>query len=126
MIPRRFQRSRVKGWRMPEGAVYVGRPSQWGNPWRVRRHGDGCEGWAVIDCDSRVVSCWPARTRDDDDPRTLAHQEAVDLYTEQRLASISRETIVETLAGRDLVCWCPLDVPCHADVLLEIAQTEVV
>jgi hypothetical protein len=23
------------------------------------------------------------------------------------------------LAGRDLACWCPLDQPCHADILLE-------
>jgi hypothetical protein len=29
---RRIQRKRTKGWRMPEGAVYVGRPSRWGNP----------------------------------------------------------------------------------------------
>jgi Domain of unknown function (DUF4326) len=27
------------------------------------------------------------------------------------------------LAGKDLACWCPLDQPCHADVLLlEIAN----
>lgn len=26
------------------------------------------------------------------------------------------------LAGRDLCCWCPLDGPCHADVLLELAN----
>lgn len=26
------------------------------------------------------------------------------------------------LAGRDLACWCPLDKPCHADVLLELAN----
>ena len=30
--PVRIQRKRAKGWRMPEGAVYVGRPSRWGNP----------------------------------------------------------------------------------------------
>lgn len=34
-----------------------------------------------------------------------------------RVAEIRRE-----LAGRDLACWCPLDQPCHADVLLEIAN----
>jgi hypothetical protein len=33
MVRRRIQRSRAKGWRMPEGAVYVGRPTLWGNPW---------------------------------------------------------------------------------------------
>ena len=26
------------------------------------------------------------------------------------------------LVGKDLACWCPLDQPCHADVLLEIAN----
>jgi hypothetical protein len=30
----------------------------------------------------------------------------------------------EQLAGRDLMCWCPPDQPCHADVLLEIANPE--
>ena len=33
--PKRIQRKRTKGWRMPEGAVYVGRGSKWGNPYRV-------------------------------------------------------------------------------------------
>jgi len=28
------------------------------------------------------------------------------------------------LAGKDLACWCPLDQPCHADVLLELANEE--
>ena len=32
--PKRIQRKRTKGWRMPPGAVYVGRPTKWGNPWR--------------------------------------------------------------------------------------------
>ena len=32
MSPQRIQRKRTKGWRMPEGAVYVGRPTKWGNP----------------------------------------------------------------------------------------------
>lgn len=31
--PTRIQRKRTKGWKMPEGAIYVGRPTQWGNPW---------------------------------------------------------------------------------------------
>lgn len=34
MTPKRIQRKRTAGWRMPEGAVYVGRPTKWGNPFR--------------------------------------------------------------------------------------------
>jgi hypothetical protein len=33
--PKRIQRERTKGWRMPQGAIYVGRPSKWGNTWKV-------------------------------------------------------------------------------------------
>lgn len=35
MSPQRIQRKRTKGWRMPEGAIYVGRPSPWRNPFKV-------------------------------------------------------------------------------------------
>lgn len=35
MIPRRIQRRRTKGWTMPPGAIYVGRPTKWGNPFVV-------------------------------------------------------------------------------------------
>lgn len=28
------------------------------------------------------------------------------------------------LSGRPLACWCPLDRPCHADVLLHVANQE--
>jgi hypothetical protein len=31
-------------------------------------------------------------------------------------------TLRRDLAGKDLACWCPLDQPCHADILLELAN----
>lgn len=40
-MPKRIQRKRTKGWKMPAGAIYVGRPTRWGNPYSI---GDGlCE-----------------------------------------------------------------------------------
>ncbi len=30
---------------------------------------------------------------------------------------------VTPLRGKNLGCWCPLSQPCHADVLLEIANS---
>jgi len=33
-MPKRIQRKRTKGYRMPEGAIYVGRPTKWGNPFK--------------------------------------------------------------------------------------------
>lgn len=48
--PTRIQRKRARGWRMPAGAVYLGRPTKGGNPfavgepvpeWAARRYGVG-------------------------------------------------------------------------------------
>lgn len=97
MSPQRIQRKRTKGWRMPEGAIYVGRPSKWGNPFKA---GVG-EGW---------VGHWQAMTA----------EHAVALYAE--LMQFVHPKIRAELGGHDLACWCPLDQPCHADVLLEIAN----
>ena len=102
MKPRRIQRKRTKGWKMPENAVYVGRPSVWGNRWKPGIH-------------SNTLG------------RTVASvEEAVSLYRSQWVEKPNnghfRAFIRERLRGKDLACWCPLDQPCHADVLLEIAN----
>lgn len=36
--------------------------------------------------------------------------------------AIGRQMAIKELRGKDLVCWCRLDQPCHADVLLELAN----
>lgn len=92
MAPKRIQRKRTKGWRMPEGAVYVGRPTRWGNPFTV-----------TPDHDAKACV------------REFRH------YVLGRLSSGVGYPLRE-LRGKDLACWCPLDQPCHADVLLELAN----
>ena len=76
----------------PEGAVYVGRPTMWGNPFVVGK--DGSQG------------------------------ECVELYREW-ISSPAGQVIATRarrwLRDKDLVCWCA-PKPCHADVLLEIAN----
>jgi hypothetical protein len=47
--------------------------------------------------------------------------EAVRLYRQWLPGSPLRSQVSE-LAGHDLACWCPLDQPCHADALLELAN----
>lgn len=75
---------------MPKGAIYVGRPTRWGNPWRASP--------------------------------SLSASEAVELYK----LGLRRESpdFFTELQGKDLACWCPLDTPCHADVLLAMANPE--
>jgi hypothetical protein len=123
-MPRRIQRLRTKGWRMPDGAIYVGRPTRWGNPFRVIKMKES--GWGYRGLGN---TCWSA---DDDSPwsKSDAAKYAVDAFrdmkvnwsTGQPARSIYNRDAEIVLAGHDLACWCPLDEPCHADVLLDIAN----
>ena len=99
-MPKRIQRKRTKGWRMPEGVVYVGRPTKWGNPYES----NGSD---------------------------LLSHELVAMYGAWLNSQpLLRDAAIAHLRGKDLACWCPLvdkngdPVPCHADVLLEIANRE--
>lgn len=58
-------------------------------------------------------------------PLSLGRAEAVRRYREDLLAgrlAISVADVARELRGRDLACYCPLDEPCHADVLLDVAN----
>jgi hypothetical protein len=39
-----------------------------------------------------------------------------------RFAPVGLDDIRQELVGKNLACWCPIDQPCHADVLLELAN----
>jgi hypothetical protein len=110
MMNRRVQLRRSKGWRKPEGTVVVARPTRWGNPYVLHGeefvHPDG-RSWRVADGGARAL--------------------AVELYREDLLhgrLGFGVERVRAELAGRDLACWCPLDQPCHADVLLAVANPD--
>ena len=105
-MPSRIQRKRTRGWRMPPGAIYVGRPTKWGNPFSIDpARADGAA-WAVLQFGFWIdgLEAFP------DKPSPPSHDE-----------------IRSALRGKDLCCWCPIVtggryVSCHADVLLEIAN----
>ncbi|TIO63051.1 MAG: DUF4326 domain-containing protein [Mesorhizobium sp.] len=96
-MPVRIQLSRAKGWRMPENTVSVARPTKWGNPYRV----------GAID----------ARTGEIMDADTAVERFLAKVLRQGREAEIRRE-----LRGKNLACWCKPGEPCHADVLLKIAN----
>ena len=84
---------------MPPNTVYVGRPTLWGNRWKVGVNSNTL---------GRAVE---------------TVQEAVDLY--RKLAWPDAHSVAyirEQLRGKNLACWCKPGDPCHADVLLEIAN----
>lgn len=116
MKPQRMQRKRTRGWRMPKNTIYVGRPSKWGNcfEWRDELY-DYCE------CGATIIGALPVL-----EARRIA-VEKYKMFLKRRWRFVGREAptfeeIKKELRGKNLCCWCPMDQPCHADVLLEIAN----
>jgi hypothetical protein len=94
--PVRVQLSRAKGWKMPPNTVSVARPTVFGNHYRV--NGDGIPDQATA---VRLYRHWLTTTES---------------------GTRAAESIRSLLRGKNLACWCPLGSPCHADVLLEVAN----
>ena len=151
MEPKRIQRKRTKGWRMPEGAVYVGRPSRYGNPW-------------VVAAQRRTWLAEAAHRHPYAVHNPVERTYLGTFVSEERARYWATQAFrrdfdgdLEPLRGHDLVCWCPeacgVDVDlgwgefggpydpcalprghgghhdpspqplwCHADVLLELAN----
>jgi hypothetical protein len=118
MSPIRVQRRRTKGWRMPENTVVVTRPSDCGNPFRVGGH--------YKRSTHTFVYLQAAEGYQDSTYTTIkSAQEAVEWFRwYMEKCPMRAEMVKKELHGKNLACWCPLDKPCHADVLLEIANGE--
>ncbi len=95
---KRIQRKRTKGWKMPKTAVYVGRPTKWGNPFKIIPGG-------ISFTVEGVVQMYRYTLKENETKRARWINEHLD-----------------ELRGKDLVCWCPLGQPCHADVLIELCE----
>lgn len=112
--PARIRLSREKGWKLPANAVKVDRTTPFGNPYVV---GDRMNmkmarrwGWIISPGGQKYV-CADAADAVARFGHALHWDEAIHGY------------VREQLGGRDLACWCALDQPCHADVLIAIANS---
>ncbi|WP_367128289.1 DUF4326 domain-containing protein [Saccharothrix sp. HUAS TT1] len=101
--PTRVQLSRAAGWRLPPDTVVVTRPSKWGNPWKIDRDHSAAD---VVLKFRRYL-----------DARRTPSPGWADFIGYPSDSEIRRE-----LAGRNLACWCPPGQPCHADLLLALAN----
>lgn len=100
--PKRIQRKRTKGWRMPENCVYVGRPTKWGNPFPINPS-------FGIDLKTSMTAYrqWMLKCIRAYNPNCAPQYHGLN---------------IEELRGKDLACWCSLDQECHADILIELAN----
>lgn len=119
--PKRIQRKRTKGWKMPPNTVSVTRPGKFGNPATIGSYfmvGDpgGHSGpfrmaWCITSAkyaDSRFTLI--------DSPAT-----AVAMFRKIAPIYCTKEKL-DHLRGKDVACFCALDQPCHGDVWLELAN----
>lgn len=96
-MPERIQLSRRKGWKMPPNTVKVDRTTKWGNPFVVGEHG------TTEECVERFRE-------------HVGHPNSALGFDFKEL---------HQLRGKNLACWCKPGEPCHADVLLELANDQI-
>ena len=105
--PVRVQLSRAKGWRMPSNTVKVDRATKWGNPFKVGEDGTSSECVELF----RHLVCGRI---------CLTSKASVELQVKTRAVILAS---LPELTGKHLACWCRSDRACHADVLLELANS---
>lgn len=106
MTPQRVQQSHTH--ETPENAVCVARPTKWGNPFLLGDVGRSFPSLTITQRQGFVVNQFK------------------DLLASARLREKhnypSDEEIRAELRGKDLACYCPPSMPCHADVLITVAN----
>lgn len=131
---------------LPEGARWVGRPSRWGNPFRLRDRVNGLARVPAVDFPGQA---WEFEGRiSGDGARHDYHHPGGEITT----CNVRYMTAAETVdcyrawangggwplpyppkrppadwldplrSATALACACPLDMPCHVDVLLELLE----
>ena len=115
-LPQRIQLSRKRGWRMPDNTELVSRPSIFGNPFKPidpKNHDHACRS---VEYYEKYLS---------------GHEHGFDCGPSIGVAMTNipewdhrREVIklLPKLRGKNLACWCKAGTPCHADVLLRLAN----
>lgn len=114
-MPTRIQRLRTAGWRAkdactnPNGYVFIGRGSGYGNPWKIGARSDLILPGGWID-------------RRPHPP--LTRQQAIDSFINSTTYDVEFLRQIRTgLRGKDVMCWCRLEDACHGDWLLEVANS---
>lgn len=120
--PQRIQLRRTKGWRLAPNGRSVARPGYYGNPYRV---GDVYLVSRILPFPVPTARTWegPCGAGDTDLRAVKCENNATAVDWFRQYAALAYEPHqLEKLRGMDLACWCPPDQPCHADVLLELAN----
>jgi hypothetical protein len=116
-VPFRVQLCRRKGWKLPANTVCVTRPGKWGNPFKI---GVWFKPVPEASPCSHFSQAWKKRSRPHMGYTKIENRRVAVEWFEKFLKDDPR-TFLE-LRGKNLACWCPLNEPCHAEILLRLAN----
>lgn len=131
--PVRLQLSRKKGFDLQATsqaknglvAVKIDRASSFGNPFPLWK---GTSTSLGVTTPVWQVGTWsgPAMWfRESENEARELSVKAFRAWLDHPAQSALRTQATKVLRGKNLACWCKADDPCHADVLLEIANAPV-
>ena len=115
--PKRIQLSRKKGWRMPANTVIVDRRTKWGNPYFVKKKRSLYHVFKVTEHGAKKSIGLGAKTQREALAIALNKFRKIITYTLR-----TSPDYLEPLRGKNLACWCKEEAPCHADILIELAN----
>lgn len=116
--PKRIQRKRTKGWKIPPNTVNCTRPGKWGNPFKVGNYYTISKSGWMTPCTPEAIELAKKS------PRYIFivdAQCAVDTY-ESYMKNLMFPYDFTELRGKNLACFCKEGQPCHADILLKLAN----
>lgn len=124
--PRRIQLSRAREWRLADHSTnckIVDRRGAYGNPWTVSSHaGQWC---VLLNASFPVLASFDTKAEAQARAVQWFHRWLTDDAWASQLPDMGRDWIVEhlhELRGKDLCCWCAAGTPCHAQVLIDLAN----
>jgi len=114
-MPKRIQRKRTKGWKMPENTIYIGRPGKFGNPFTAKGCRDAGYSGTDREINERCVKAFRAWLC------SKHWRENWDGEESERRRQAILDSLHE-LRDKNVADWCKEGDPCHGDVLLELAN----
>jgi|WetSurMetagenome_2_1015567.scaffolds.fasta_scaffold1195047_1 hypothetical protein len=117
----RIQRKRIKGFKTPENTFYVGRPTKFGNPFRLTS-----DGWIQYHKVGKIIGyawCYWSVSNG------FILKDIVELYEQWIKGELKHNGLptppdFSVLKGKNLSCFCSLQSPCHADILLKLSNCD--
>ena len=121
--PLRIQRKRTKGFKLPPNTLCATRPGEFSNPFRVGGYFKIGGRFGTISM--LYTEACSKEYADETYTHIETSEQAVAMFREyRRKHPFTPEQIAKLRAADYVACFCPLDQPCHADVLLEIANSK--